>query len=74
MFHKLKWAEKYFNMINHNIRDDMVRLIRFQPGKVFVELHFRPVNFLEREKTGTRFCKPCLVRSHNQKNCKNSPT
>ena len=32
--------KKYFDAININIRDNMGRPIRFQEGKVFVELHF----------------------------------
>ena len=45
-FHNVRYIKvdkKYFDTINLNIRDDMGRPIRFQGGKVFTELHFRPV-------------------------------
>ena len=45
-FHNVRYVKvnkKYFDVINIDIRDDMGRPIRFQGGKVFVELHFHPV-------------------------------
>ena len=48
-FHNVRYVKvdkKYFDTITLDIRDDMGRPVRFQGGKVFIELHFRPIQKL----------------------------